>query len=67
VGLAEPGGGAGLLLRERAGTKASPYRYRLPDQDETRQADLLHESIGQDNAPAPGEDADTDFPQPGRA
>jgi AAA domain-containing protein len=26
----------GLLLREGAGTKASPYRYRLPDQDEMR-------------------------------
>jgi hypothetical protein len=57
----------GLLLREGAGTKVSPYRYRLPDQDETRQAELLHESIGQDNAPALREDADTDFLRPGRA
>jgi hypothetical protein len=49
----------GLLLRAGDGTKASPYRYWLPGQEEQWKDDPLHElheSIYQANAAALGDD-----------
>jgi hypothetical protein len=59
-----------LLLREGDGTKASPYRYWLPGQEEKWKDDPLHElheSIYQASAAALAEDGPDDLWRPGGA
>jgi hypothetical protein len=59
-----------LLLREGEGTKASPFRYWLPGQEERWKDDPLHElheAIYQASAAALAEDGPDDLWRPGGA